>query len=127
MRVDSIVHLFDTKPLSDRSYLIVNSDDLGYSAGVNRGIFQAHQAGIVTSASLMVRWPAAAQAGSAAYDCPGLSLGLHLDLGEWAYRGGQWIELYQVVDLEDHAAIAREVEQQLEMFGELTGRQPTHL
>ena len=24
-------------------------------------------------------------------------VGLHLDLGEWAYRDGDWVSLYQVV------------------------------
>jgi len=41
--------------MSDRRYLIVNADDFGQSPGVNRGIIQAHEHGIVTSASLMVR------------------------------------------------------------------------
>jgi len=121
------VHLFDHRPTSDRRYLIVNADDLGYSAGVNRGILEAHHDGIVTSASLMVRWPAAAEAAIVARDCPGLSLGLHIDLGEWAYRDGRWIELYHVVDLEDQAAIEREVERQLDTFCALTTRKPTHL
>src|SRR4051794_10944670 len=76
--------------MSDRRYLIVNADDLGYSARVNGGIFEAHQRGIVTSASLMVRWSAAAAAVAAARRCPGLSLGLHLDLGEWSYCDGEW-------------------------------------
>ena len=39
--------------------VIVNADDFGQSAGINRGIVEAHERGIVTSASLMVRWPAA--------------------------------------------------------------------
>jgi hypothetical protein len=43
-------------------YLIVNADDFGQSPGVNRGIIQGFDQGIVTSASLMVRWPAAAPA-----------------------------------------------------------------
>ena len=48
--------------IGDRRYLIVNADDLGRSPGVNRGVIEAHAGGIVTSASLMVRWPAAAEA-----------------------------------------------------------------
>src|SRR5690349_19857946 len=35
--------------------LIVKADDFGMSAGVNRGIIQGHQAGVITSTSLMVR------------------------------------------------------------------------
>src|SRR5436190_23980393 len=65
-----------------RRAVIVNADDFGQSAGINRGIIEAHERGIVTSASLMVRWPAAPAA--AAYACAhrGLSVGLHVDLGE---------------------------------------------
>lgn len=33
--------------------LIVNADDFGISAGVNRGILETHNRGIVTSTSLM--------------------------------------------------------------------------
>ena len=39
-------------------YLVVNADDLGLSTGVNRDIAEAVEHGIVTSTSLMVRWPA---------------------------------------------------------------------
>lgn len=38
--------------------LIVNADDLGLTSGVNRAIFQAHRAGIVSSATLMANGPA---------------------------------------------------------------------
>ena len=43
-------------------HLIVNADDFGYSRGVNRGIIEAHERGIVTSASLMVKQPASEEA-----------------------------------------------------------------
>src|SRR5207247_11145801 len=67
----SLFHSFPTRRSSDlihlarrddRRDLIVNADDFGQSAGVNRGIIEAHERGIVTSASLMVRWPAANEA-----------------------------------------------------------------
>jgi predicted glycoside hydrolase/deacetylase ChbG (UPF0249 family) len=117
----------DARPKSGRRYLIVNADDFGYSGGVNRGILLAHERGILTSASLMVRQPAADEAVFAARDFPRLRLGLHLDLGEWAYRSGEWSPIYRVVALDDHDAIEREIQHQVELFFELTGRQPTHL
>ena len=40
-------------------YLIVNADDLGLSEGVNRGILEAAQQGIVSSSTVMVNMPAA--------------------------------------------------------------------
>src|SRR6478735_5703188 len=96
--------------------LIVNADDFGQSPGVNQGIIQAHREGIVTSASLMVRWPAARPAAKLARDHPDLSLGLHIDLGEWAFRNEQWVPLYEVVAGDDAAAVADEVARQVEMF-----------
>jgi predicted glycoside hydrolase/deacetylase ChbG (UPF0249 family) len=108
-------------------YLIVNADDFGQSAGINRGVVAAHESGIVTSASLMVRWPAAAEAAAYARDHPGLSVGLHLDLGEWAVRDGRWISRYEVVPADDPAAVGREAERQLGAFRELVGRNPSHL
>ena len=48
--------------MSPSRILIVNADDFGLSAGVNCGIVEAHDKGIVTSASLMVHMPAAAEA-----------------------------------------------------------------
>lgn len=109
------------------THLIVNADDLGLSRGINRGIIEAHCRGIVTSASLMVRWPAAAEAAAACRDVPRLGLGLHVDLGEWAYRDGDWSTVYHVVDLQDRRAVACEVAQQLESFRTFVGRDPTHL
>src|SRR5437764_2929833 len=108
-------------------YLIVNADDFGLSVGVNRGILEAHRDGIVTSTSLMVRWPAAVEAAAIARDCPEMTVGLHLDLGEWAFRAGAWKRLYDVVDLEDPDAVRREIREQLDQFCKFTGNGPTHL
>jgi predicted glycoside hydrolase/deacetylase ChbG (UPF0249 family) len=107
--------------------LIVNADDFGRSPGVNRGVAYAHEHGIVTSASLMVRWPAARAAAQLAFRQPRLDLGLHVDLGEWVYRSGRWLASYQVVPVTDESAIAAEVDRQLAAFRELNGREPTHL
>lgn len=107
--------------------LIVNADDLGLSEGVNRGIAQAHEHGIVTSASLMVRAPHARAAAAYAAAHPALSVGLHVDLGEWRYAGEAWIAAYEVVPTDDADAVAAEVAAQLERFTALTGATPTHL
>lgn len=108
-------------------FLIVNADDFGLSAGVNRGIIRAHEHGIVTSASLMVRHPGAADAADYARRNPSLSVGLHLDLGEWVYRGGEWSALYQVASPDDADAVRDEAARQLELFHRLVGHPPTHL
>jgi chitin disaccharide deacetylase len=108
-------------------YLIVNADDFGLSAGTNRGIIAAHERGVVTSASLMVRQPEAAEAAKYARARPQLSVGLHIDLGEWICRGEEWEQAYAVVSLDDAAAVAAEVERQFEAFIDLVGSKPTHL
>src|SRR6266853_1306111 len=96
--------------------LIVNADDFGQSPGVNRGIIACHEHGIVTSASLMVRWLAAAEAAACARNHPTLGGGLHLGLGEWAYRDGRWVCVYPVVPLDDIVAVRVEIARQLESF-----------
>lgn len=63
-----------------RTPLIINGDDFGYSEAVNRAILQAHQQGVLTSASLMVNETAAAQAVAFAKAQPSLAVGLHLVL-----------------------------------------------
>jgi chitin disaccharide deacetylase len=108
-------------------WLIVNADDFGQSHGVNQGIVDAHERGIVTSASLMVGWPAAAEAAAYARLRPALSVGLHVDLGEWIRRDGAWQPLYTAVALDDPAATSDEIARQVLRFRELLGRDPTHL
>ena len=108
-------------------FLIVNADDFGLSDGVNRGIIQAAEQGILTSASLMVRQPAAAAAANYARTKAGISVGLHLDLGEWVYRDGEWVPLYSVVPTDDPDAVAQEVTRQMSAFERLMGKAPTHL
>ncbi len=107
--------------------LIVNADDFGRSPGVNRGVIQAHVSGIVTSASLMVRWPAAIEAAVYGSEHPDLSIGLHLDMEEMSWVDGAWVQRYQVVPATDVRAIERETLLQLEAFRRLIGRNPSHL
>jgi predicted glycoside hydrolase/deacetylase ChbG (UPF0249 family) len=75
----------------------------------------------------MVRWPAAAAAARYAREHPQLGLGLHLDLGEWALRDGDWEALYEVVDGGNAGQVRSEVARQLDRFRDLVGRDPDHL
>jgi predicted glycoside hydrolase/deacetylase ChbG (UPF0249 family) len=105
--------------------LIVNADDFGYSGGINRGIVDAHESGIVTSASLMVNRPAASEAAEYAREHPGLGVGLHAELRRWRVRRRPWSLVWTRDRL--RRVVARELAEQLERFGALVGRDPTHL
>jgi chitin disaccharide deacetylase len=107
--------------------LVVNADDFGLSAGVNRGIVDAHERGIVTSTSLMVRGKAAGEAVERSRSVPALSVGLHVDLGEWIFRGETWIPLYEVVPLDSPDRVSNEIHRQLDAFRALVGREPSHI
>ena len=108
-------------------YLIVNADDFGQSQGINEGVIQAHEHGIVTSASLMVRWAAAEAAAEYCRSRSNLSAGLHFDLGEWEVRDGAWALLYEVAPWRDEKAVREEAYRQLERFRELLHKDPTHI
>src|SRR5215467_12385791 len=60
--------------------LIVNADDFGASESINSAVIEAHQRGILTTASLMVNGAAAEQAVRMAKANPRLGVGLHLTL-----------------------------------------------
>lgn len=60
--------------------LIVNADDYGLCRGVNTGIIEAAERGVVTSASMMVNLQGFDDAVLRARSCPSVSLGLHLNL-----------------------------------------------
>lgn len=119
--------------------LIVNADDLGRTRGINEGIFRAHERGLVTSATLMVIYPAAQQAAEQMADYPDLGVGLHVQLS----GGRPLLPPESVPSLVDEAGrlpakpdglsaatadqIRVEVQAQFERFRELTGQLPTHL
>jgi hopanoid biosynthesis associated protein HpnK len=60
--------------------LIVNADDFGFTAGVNRAIVEAHTRGIVTSSTLMANGRAFDDAVRLAKTVPSLSVGCHVVL-----------------------------------------------
>lgn len=99
--------------MADARFLIVNADDLGLNEAVNEGIFAAHEDGIVTGASLIVRREAAGEVPWLIRRHPGLALGLHLDLDRFEGEGSDMV--------------VAECREQLEIFRALLGRNPTHL
>ena len=61
--------------------LIINADDFGLAPGVNRGIVEAHEAGTLSSTSMMVNAPAFDEATELVRSrVPRLGVGLHLNL-----------------------------------------------
>lgn len=119
--------------------VIVNADDLGRTIGINSGIFEAHRDGLVTSATLMVAYPAAEEAAGRLDEFPDLGIGLHVALtGCPSILPGE-----RLPSLTDAAGrfpakpeglvrpaldeVLMEARAQLDRFRELTGRLPTHL
>lgn len=107
--------------------LVVNADDFGLSAGINRGIVKAHREGVVTSASVMVRGEGVGALPEIARAHPALGLGLHVEIAEWTFRDGAWVCLHEVVSAGDAAAVEEEVAWQIGTFRKLFGHPPTHL
>lgn len=60
--------------------LILNADDFGLTAGVNRAILELHRADVLTSASLMARAAATDEAIELARATPSLGVGCHVVL-----------------------------------------------
>ncbi|HLT40373.1 MAG TPA: ChbG/HpnK family deacetylase [Enhygromyxa sp.] len=102
-----------------RKRLIVNADDFGASRGINRGVAEAHRRGIVTSTSLMVTMPRAADAAAMAADMPELGIGLHAVLTREDAR--------PLLPFDDPDRCRAELLRQLDQFERLMKRPPTHL
>lgn len=62
--------------------LIVNADDLGWTLGVNRGIAEGHQHGLITSTSLLANGRAFVDGVGVAKSNPQLGVGVHLNLSD---------------------------------------------
>lgn len=103
---------------SRERFVIVNADDLGLSAEIDRGILEAHDRGIVTSASLLVDAPDAEAAVREARRRPRLGLGVHVAFDS----RGKWL-----VDMQDLDMVQRELERQIDLFTRLTGGPPDHI
>jgi predicted glycoside hydrolase/deacetylase ChbG (UPF0249 family) len=118
--------------------LIVNADDLGRTRGINAGIALAHRRGIVTSATLMVNYPAATEVALLSARNPGLGIGLHLQLSGGPPQlpperlpslvggNGRLPPKPEGLLAAEPAELLAEARAQLARFRELLGRDPTH-
>jgi predicted glycoside hydrolase/deacetylase ChbG (UPF0249 family) len=122
--------------------LIVNADDYGRTAGVSRGILEAHRRGIVTSTSVMINQPNIEAQLDEALAQQRLGVGQHL-----VFTAGQSVlpasRVAGLVDstgrfLDQHSVWARaeriplgqlriELSAQIERFRTLAGQLPDHL
>jgi len=124
---------------STEKLLVVNADDLGRTPGINSGIFEAHSNGLVTSATLMVAFPAAEEAASRLDDFPDLGVGLHVALTGVpsilpadrlpSLTNASESFLAKPEKLVEPALdeVLLEARAQFDRFLEITGRLPTHL
>jgi predicted glycoside hydrolase/deacetylase ChbG (UPF0249 family) len=121
-------------------WVIVNADDLGRTTGINAGIFEAHSHGIVTSATLMVGFPAAEDAARELAEHPALGVGLHVTLTGGEPPLSSPADVPSLVDQDGRLArnpeqfgelvlpeVIAEVRLQHQRFLDLVGRPPTHL
>lgn len=118
--------------------LIINADDFGYSKGVNLGIIEAHECGVLTSTTLMVNMPGALHAAECAKNFPNLGIGLHLNisLGYSLTKGktlvdknNKFFKPSQLTnfDIYDEEEIYNELVAQYNLFKKIMGKEPTHL
>ena len=125
---------------TSQKQLIVTADDFNLSAGVSRGIREAHQHGIVTETSVMVNGGDMRRAAEVLTEAPRLAVGLHLNLT----RGRPLAPPRVMADLLGHdghflgspqalppclraEAVQAEFQAQLRTFVQVFGRLPQHL
>jgi predicted glycoside hydrolase/deacetylase ChbG (UPF0249 family) len=115
---------------------IINADDFGYSKGVNLGILEAFQHGVVTSATMMVNMPGAEHAFQLAKEYPELGVGIHFvltcgkpirsDVPSLINENGEFRKRDELFEYADVVHIERELTAQLETFFSF-GLMPTHI
>lgn len=104
--------------------LVINADDFGLASGINKGIIQGHQKGVVTSTSVMVYGESASQV-KKLLKYPKMSIGLHFQLSVEGRKGVVVREL--ILPKLGTWFIKFEFERQLKKFVHLVGRYPDHL
>lgn len=116
--------------------LIINADDFGYSKGVNLGIIEAFQNGVVSSTTMMANMPGAEHAAELAKKNPGLGVGIHLVLtcgspvhhavSSLTNEKGEFHHLKEIEQFLVPEDVEKEFTSQFERFLSF-GLEPTHI
>lgn len=120
--------------------IIFNADDFGLTHGVNTGIIEAYNNGVVRSTTLMVTMPYAEEAVKLAARCKGLGVGVHLtgtigkplmdNMTSLIDSEGYFHKVNKVFRGEvsyNLDELYTEWKAQIEKFISLVGRKPTHI
>lgn len=133
------------QPKTDKKLLILHADDLGLNHSANRATLKALEAGVVSSASIMMPCGWVMEVVEWAKKHPEADLGLHLTLtSEWSKvrwrpiapadkvkglidpQGYMWSSVEQVVRHASPQEVEQELRAQIELALQL-GLKPTHL
>jgi predicted glycoside hydrolase/deacetylase ChbG (UPF0249 family) len=114
-------------------YLIINADDLGLSSEVNCGIFAAHEKGVVTDSSLLIKSPHAQEAIEMIKKNLPFHVGIHIELDQllgWESPGKEKLSRQELHLLMNDPSFGRkvkeEISEQVEAFLD-TGLTPSHI
>ncbi|MCJ7663270.1 MAG: ChbG/HpnK family deacetylase [Desulfobacterales bacterium] len=98
-------------------FLIINADDLGLSAEANRGIFIAHEKGVVTDASLLIQGPYARQAIETIKKNPSFHVGIHVDLDPllaWKSPGIERLPRQKLLEMMNEPDFTKQVRKEID-------------
>jgi chitin disaccharide deacetylase len=98
-------------------FLIINADDLGISPEVNRGIFIAHEKGVITDASLLIQGPYAQQAIEMIKKNPSFHVGIHVDLDPllgWKSPGIERVPRLKLMEMMNKADFIKKVKKEID-------------
>jgi predicted glycoside hydrolase/deacetylase ChbG (UPF0249 family) len=98
-------------------FLIINADDLGISPEVNRGIVVAHEKGIVTDASLLIKGPYARQVMEMIKKDPSFPVGIHIDLDTllgWESPGRERLPRQKLLEMMNEPDFIKQIKQEID-------------
>lgn len=119
--------------------VVFNADDLGYTHGVNQGIIDGFEHGVIRSTTMLMSSPYIGEAKHMVESHPGLGVGVHLNLtlgmslthgktisdeNGMFYPGRKTIWTHEDIDYHE---IYVEWKAQIEKYIEVFGHKPTHL